>query len=76
MGMNTGEKRTLESTVGDAWWEPDGLAGVPVRCDVTLREIFEWDLAEVCSFQLPRGFHALTQRLQKLQSRACEAQPI
>ena len=47
MGMNVGEKRALESVVGDAWWEPEGLAGVPVRCDVTLREIFEWDLAEV-----------------------------
>lgn len=47
MGMNVGDKRALESVVGDAWWEPEGLAGIPVRCDVTLREIFEWDVPEV-----------------------------
>ena len=47
MGMNVGEKRALESVVGDTWWEPEGLAGIPVRCDVTLREIFEWDVPEV-----------------------------
>ena len=53
MGMNVGEKRALESVVGDAWWEPEGLAGIPVRCDVTLREIFEWDLPEVGLPQSP-----------------------
>ena len=47
MGMNVGDKRALESVVGDAWWEPEGFAGIPVRCDVTLREIFEWDVPEV-----------------------------
>ncbi len=47
--MKVGEKRTLESVVGDAWWEPEGLAGIPVRCDVSLKELFEWDVPEVSS---------------------------
>ena len=51
MGMKAGEERTLESVVGDAWWEPEGLEGIPVRCDVSLRELFEWDVPEVSSSQ-------------------------
>ncbi|CAL5219954.1 g1886 [Coccomyxa viridis] len=65
MGMNVGEKRALESVVGDAWWEPEGLAGVPVRCDVTLREIFEWDLAELTD-ELVRGAFDGIENLQQL----------
>lgn len=51
MGLTVGEERTLESVVGDAWWEPEGLEGIPVRCDVSLKELFEWDVPEVSSSQ-------------------------
>ena len=54
MGMNVGEERVLEQTVGDAWWEPEGLAGIPVRCDVALKEVFQWNVPEVSGRLLDR----------------------
>jgi len=47
VGMHTGEERVVEVTVGNAWWEPEGLAGVSIKCDVALKELFEWELPEV-----------------------------
>jgi hypothetical protein len=46
-GMTVGEERSISATIGDTWWEPGALRGVDTRCDVALKELFEWDLPEV-----------------------------
>lgn len=47
VGMGPGEAREIATTVGDTWWEPEPLRGVDLRCDITLKEVFEWDLPQV-----------------------------
>ena len=74
MGMDVGEEKGIETTVGDAWWEPEGLAGIPVRCDVALRETFEWNVPEVGTLPVKNPC-LITGRLRDTSS-ACKTRKI
>lgn len=54
-GMKVGETREVQLTLPDDF-EPAGLRGVPVTCQVGISELFEYELAEVRS---PLG-HSVT----------------
>ena len=45
-GMQAGDRRELEYTLPDTWWEPT-LQGTEVMCNVTLKELFTWELPKV-----------------------------
>lgn len=47
-GMRVGETREVQITLPDDF-EPAGLRGVPVTCQVGISELFEYELAEVRS---------------------------
>lgn len=47
MGMKIGEERSITTTVGDTWWEPDSLRGVELHAEFKLKELFEWELPAV-----------------------------
>lgn len=49
VGMSVGEERSIVSTVEDTWWEEKNLKGVDIRADISLVELFDWDLPEVWS---------------------------
>lgn len=42
-GMNVGERRELDYTLPDTWWEPS-IKGTEVTCNVALKELFMWEL--------------------------------
>lgn len=46
MGMNVGESKTVELLVPDTWWEKD-RRGTTLLADITVKELFSWDVPEV-----------------------------
>lgn len=46
-GMVPGDRREVAVTFPDNW-EPESLAGLAAKCDVVVKELFCYDLIEVC----------------------------
>ena len=46
-GMVVGDRREVAVTFPDTW-VPESLAGLDAKCDVTVNELFEFELVEVC----------------------------
>lgn len=72
MGMEVGEERTVTVTLPQSW-EPEQLRGVQADCSVKVKEIFEWQLPEVCHQCLflemqPTATHAVCYLLLQLQT--------
>ncbi len=46
LGMVAGDSREVEITMPDTW-DPPQLRGVRVKCRVSVKELFQWELPEV-----------------------------
>ena len=46
LGMEAGDSREVDITM-PATWDPPQLRGVRVKCTVSVKELFQWELPEV-----------------------------
>lgn len=57
-GMVVGDRRLLDFTIEDEAYA-DNLRGLQVVCDVTLKELFTWELPQVALLKLYHVWHTL-----------------